>query len=315
MFKKMEYVYAVYKEKSFTKAAEKLYVSQPCLSAAIKKIEDEIGLPLFERRYSDLRPTTIGYEYIKAAEKIMDIKEDFAAKVNSANDLQYGKLNVGGSNYVASYILPIIISEFSKNYPGIEISITESSSLELKKMLETEELDLIIDSLDEEPPSFDCFPLAQEKILLAVPTESHCNKGLEYAAITPQTIFESGFDANSAPKVSINHFKNEKFILLKRGHSMHQHASNVFSNANFVPNVCFRLDQLSTSYTLATSGNGACFVPDRLFRQHHFNDNIILYNIEGGGNRTLYISKKRTPFTSGITNKFIETAKSIIKIE
>lgn len=313
MFKKMEYVYAVCKEKSFTKAAEKLYVSQPCLSAAIKKIEDEIGLPLFERRYSDLRPTTIGYEYIKAAEKIMDIKDDFAAKVNRINDLQYGKLKVGGSNYVASYILPSIISEFSKNYPGIEISITESSSLELKKMLESEEIDLMIDGMDEEPPSFDCFPLAQEKILLAVPSESHCNKGLEYAAIPPERIFQAKYDVESFPPVSINHFKNEKFILLKRGHSMYSHASAVFSNADFVPNVCFRLDQMSTSYTLAASGNGACFVPDRLFKGHHFNDSILLYNIEGGGTRTLYIAKKRTPFTSDIINKFIEMTKVLIK--
>ena len=104
MFTKMEYVYTVYKEKSFTKAAEKLFVSQPCLSAAIKKIEKEIGQPLFERRYSDLRPTTIGQEYIKAAEKIMNIHQDFAQKVNDAGNMQLGSIKVGGSNYVSSYI-------------------------------------------------------------------------------------------------------------------------------------------------------------------------------------------------------------------
>ena len=81
MFKKMDYVYAVYKEKSFTKAAEKLFISQPCLSAAIKKIEDEIGVPLFERRYSSVRPTKIGLEYIAAIEQIKATQQDFLSKI------------------------------------------------------------------------------------------------------------------------------------------------------------------------------------------------------------------------------------------
>ena len=78
MFDKKEYVYAVYKEKSFTAAASKLFVSQPCLSAAIKKTEQQIGLPLFERRTGDLTPTKIGYEYLACAEKIMAIERSFA---------------------------------------------------------------------------------------------------------------------------------------------------------------------------------------------------------------------------------------------
>ncbi len=311
MFKKMEYVYTIYKEKSFTKAAKKLYVSQPCLSAAIKKLEDEIGLPLFERRYSDLRPTMIGYEYIRAAERIMDIQDDFSAKINEVTNMQYGKLKVGGSSYVSSYILPQIVSEFSQSYPGIEISITETSSLELKKMLEAEEIDLMIDSMDEEPPAFDCVPLTEEKILLAVPSDDECNKPLKEFAITPDMIFKSGFD--SAPTISINRFRDEKFILLKRGHSMYRHAWDIFNKADFTPNVCFSLDQLSTSYALAASGNGACFVTDRLFRQHRFTDNILLYNIEGSGSRTLYISKKKTAFSSNVINKFIEIAKNKMK--
>ena len=73
MFSKIQYVYILYKEQSFTKAAEKLNVSQPYLSAAIKRIEKQIGAPLFERKFSSVRPTKVGYEYLQAAEKIMDI--------------------------------------------------------------------------------------------------------------------------------------------------------------------------------------------------------------------------------------------------
>ena len=133
MFKKMEYVYTVYKEQSFTKAAEKLFVSQPCLSSAVRKIEEEIGIPLFERRYSAVRPTQIGRAYLETAEKIMNLERNFAAKVNDMNLPEHGSITVGGSNYVSSYILPLIVSRFSIDYPKINISLVETSSVELQK--------------------------------------------------------------------------------------------------------------------------------------------------------------------------------------
>ena len=77
MFQKYEYVYAVYKEGNFTRAAQKLFVSQPSLSIAIKNIENERGAPIFERRASGVTLTEVGREYISAAEKIMEIESDF----------------------------------------------------------------------------------------------------------------------------------------------------------------------------------------------------------------------------------------------
>lgn len=312
MFKKMEYVYTVYKEKSFTKAAQKLFVSQPCLSAAIKKIEAEIGQPLFERRYSDLRPTMIGYEYIKATENIMNIHEDFAKKVNDINNIQLGHIKVGGSNYISSYILPRIIGVFSELYPKIEISLVEASSVELRKMINSEEIDIIIDSMDEGIPNCDSLPLAEEKILLAVPGNLSCNNGLEKYRFSPDDLHNPDFNVEKLPGVSINHFKDEKFILLKIGNSMYKHATDIFNKSNFTPNVAFRLDQLSTSYSLTACGNGISFVTDKLFKYHHFKDDVALYNIVDSGRRHLYISQKQNHFTSNIISKFIDVAKDVI---
>jgi DNA-binding transcriptional LysR family regulator len=77
MFKKYDYVYAVYEEGSFTKAAKKLFISQPTLSVAIKSVEEEIGAPIFERDSAGVKLTEVGREYIAAAEKIISAKEDF----------------------------------------------------------------------------------------------------------------------------------------------------------------------------------------------------------------------------------------------
>ena len=71
----MEYVYTIYEEKSFSAAAKKLYMTQPALSAAVKKIEGELGLPIFDRSHSPLRLTDAGQAYIEAAEKILNTEK------------------------------------------------------------------------------------------------------------------------------------------------------------------------------------------------------------------------------------------------
>lgn len=308
MFNKMAYVYAVYKEKSFTKAAEKLYISQPCLSAAIKKIEEELGMPLFERRYADVRPTKIGLEYIEATEKIMNIEQGFSAKINETDLLQFGSLKVGGTNYVSSYLLPVIIREFSKLYPKIEVTLIETKSVELEKMLENEELDLFIDSFDAGTSSQECYPLLEEKILLAVPKNCVCNNGLDEKQILPHNIAEG---VTKEP-VSIKQFENEKFILLKSGNNMYKHAVKIFSQANIAPEIAFKLDQLSTSYNFTASGCGVCFVTDAIFKYHRFTDDVVLYNLKEKAERTLYVVKKKNKFATQAMKKFIEIAEKSI---
>ncbi len=312
MFKKMEYVYEVYKEKSFTRAAEKLYISQPCLSAAIKKIEEKIGMPVFERRYSAVRPTKIGEEYIKAVEKMMSIEKDFDSKINDINQIQYGHITVGGSNYVSSYILPLVAAKFAENYPKIEITLMEAGSTELDRMLNNEEIDLMIDSFDNDEVLHESYPIIKERILLAVPASSKSNKGLEKYQIHPHDIFKGKADIDKVPKIPVEKFRDENFILLKSGHNMHKYAMRVFKNKSFTPKIAFKLDQLSTSYRFTALGNGACFLTDTIFKFHDFKDEVVLYNLEESGTRTLYIAQKRNRYTSNAMERFIELAKETI---
>ncbi len=76
MFQGMKYVYEVYKEKSFSKAAASLFISQPSLSANVKRIENRIGSPIFDRSTKPLQLTEVGEHYIQAIEKIMDIENN-----------------------------------------------------------------------------------------------------------------------------------------------------------------------------------------------------------------------------------------------
>ena len=93
MFKHMDYVYAVYEEKSFTKAAEKLYISQPALSSTIKKLEKDMGYPIFERRGKEVVPTYVGQRYLEAAEEIRLIRRNLEQEID---DLLLEKIHSGG---------------------------------------------------------------------------------------------------------------------------------------------------------------------------------------------------------------------------
>lgn len=82
MFQGMEYVYEVYKEKSFSKAAASLFISQPSLSANVRRVENRIGYPIFDRSTKPLSLTECGRQYIQCVERIMNIERDFSDFIN-----------------------------------------------------------------------------------------------------------------------------------------------------------------------------------------------------------------------------------------
>ena len=170
MFSKYEYVYAVYREGNFSRAAEKLFISQPSLSAAIKNIEKKLGAKLFERSGSGVYLTEIGKEYINSAEQIMSVEKDFMNKVQDISGLLYGHITVGGSNFLSSYVLPEVIKRFNTLYPAIEISLVGSASVSLCNMLRADQVDIVIDSF-ENVDDYEGCPLSGERVLLCVPKD------------------------------------------------------------------------------------------------------------------------------------------------
>ena len=211
MFSKYEYVYAIYTEKSFTKAAKRLYISQPSLSAAIKNIEKKVGAPLFERSGHYIQPTEIGREYIAAAEKIMHIESDFENRIHDIYSLESGKLTVGGTNYLCSYVLPEIINRFASSYPKIEVTLAEANSGNLLEMINNEEIDILLDSYDENMYIHEGSPLLNERILLCVPAEWKINEQFKESQIRPESIYGREVNLDDITPVPIKALP-EKFL-------------------------------------------------------------------------------------------------------
>lgn len=315
MFSKLDYVYEVYKTKSFTKAAEKLFISQPSLSAAIKKLETSLGAPIFERRGNGVHLTEIGKEYVNAAEKILDVRKDFIKRLQDIHNLETGKISVGGTNYLNSYLLPKIVKRFSELYPKIDVTLVEANSITLSNMIENDELDLIIDSFDQTLKEYDGEPLASEKILLCVPKSYKINDKLSDYQISPEKLYEDWSTCEKTPPIHLKEFAKESFITLKPGNDMAQRAAAFFEESKIFPDISFTVDQLNISHALCASGMGACFLTDTLFKYgKFFKDDVVLYNpLVKNPERTLYVAYKKNKYISRASKKFIELTKELIK--
>lgn len=310
MFRKARYVYELYRTGSFTKAAKELFISQPCLSAAIKQLEVELGAPLFERKGGTVIPTELGLSYIGTAEKIIALEDSFSAHLTNRKEMLCDTIRVGGSNYVSSYILPRIISGFTKLFPCVSVSMTEASSTELTRLLESGKIDIVVDSFDKEPSNVTYHALIEENILLAVPSSAEINRKISESAFSPVDVYEKRAELPSP--LSISNFQDERFVLLKHGNSMYEHAVSIFKRGGFTPKVSFFLDQLSTSLALVAQGGGLCFVTDTVFRYHRYNEPVLLYRTIESGKRTLGLSHKSSGSISEALKKFIEVADEVI---
>ena len=313
MFQKYKYVLAVYRERSFTGAAQKLFISQPSLSVAIGKIEKEIGGALFERSGSGVKPTEIGMAYIAAAQKMRQAEDEFAKKCLDINELQTGKLVVGGSNYRSSDVLPKIITLFRERFPKVEITLVEANSVRLREMLHDEEVDMIIDNFEDGGDLYEAYPLVREKILMCVPASNPLNEKLREYRILPEEIYNGTANYGQIPAVDIRCFKDEKFILLKHGNDMYHRAMAILGEKNITPDVAFQVDQMNISYALTESGIGVNFAADTLFKYRKHLGDVILYQLDTRyASRVLYIAHKKNRYCTKAMAEFIKAAQEIV---
>jgi DNA-binding transcriptional LysR family regulator len=308
-----DYVLEVYKERSFSTAAKNLYITQPALSASVKKIEKELGITIFDRSTSPIALTEEGKVYIEAIEKIKRIEEETKIKILDINELRSGTIRVGGENFVSSFILPKIIMEFSNRYPGVNVEIIESSAPNLRQLLSGEAIDLLI-AHDFDRKLFTSESIFEETLLLAVPENFVENEEFSKYKLTREDILNGKHLLADCEKVDLKAFKDSPFILLKKGNDTRRRANLIFAESEFEPtNVKIYLDQLITSYNMVCSGLGVAIVNDVLVKNSQ-QVGAVYYKISGrNAYRTMGVGFKKNKYCSKLMRAFIETAKEVYK--
>lgn len=306
LLRHMDYVYAVYQHKSFSKAAEQLYITQPALSAAIKRVEEEIGLPIFDRSTNPVQLTPAGEYYIQAIEKIMDIEKEMRAHFRQLLEANQGTIHVGGASFFCAYILPSIVQQFKETHPGYTVHLLEANSDNLQKHLRAGQVDIIVDVEKLDPSLFDSVIWREEHILLAVPRAYQINQKLKKYRLSIEEVRSGLYLKEHCPKVDLKEFKQENFLLLKKGNDLHQRGLKMCRKAGFIPHVTMYLDQLLTAFYIACEGKGITFVRAGMAHYLDVGDKLFFYKIDDQlSKRNIMIYYRKSPPLSKIGQEFI----------
>ena len=279
MFQGMHYIYEVYKEMNFSRAARNLFISQPSLSAAVKKAEAQIGFPVFDRSSNPIQLTDLGREYIRSIETIMEVENSFQNYVNDMRELKSGSISIGGTNLFASYVLPPVLSRFTELYPQIHVHLTEATTSELTKRLFSGSLDLLIDNQSMDPAIYGKSFFCEEHLLLTVPTQFASNQRLKNYALTAADIRENRHLNSHIPPVPLKDFQDEPFLLLRAGNDTRKRADRICHNSHFLPQIKLELEQQITAYNLSRYGMGISFSSDTLIRHVPEDERLVYYKL------------------------------------
>lgn len=299
--KQYDYVLAVADEKSFSKAAKKLFISQPSLSQYINRLEQQLGVTLFDRSTSPLLLTYEGELFIETALKIKHLNEQLKKKYDDITELKSGRLNIGLTPSKANNPLPKILPLFKEKYPEVELIITEASSSDLEDLLVKGIVDVCMMNLPIINKNIEYEPILNERILLAAPadfickSDSNISNGSEYS------------------EIDLKILENEQFILLKPDQRLRQIGNNLFANAGYKPKVLLETRSIETSLRLAAAGMGFCFVPESTVMFSNLVHSPKYYVI---GNPpltwTLAIASRKNIYRTKAAVAFSEIAKQVV---
>ena len=306
MFVWKKYVYEVYKERSFTKAAQNLYISQPSLSARIKKIEEIIGEPLFDRSTTPLQLTEVGKVYIEAAEEITQIEQRVENYINDLAGLKTGNLAVGASTLFAAYVVPSLITQFNQKFPDVHIQLIEGNTAELEEMLGSNALDFVIDNYHYDSILYNKELYCEENILLAVPKHFSVNEELKEYQLSYENIKSKKYLSRKYPAVPLGRFADLPFIMLTQGNDTRTRGDRLCRNVGFKPNIVLEFNQQSTAYMASSTQLGATFISDILVSQLPTFENLVYYKLDGEeAKRKVFFYYKTHKYKTRVMEEFI----------
>ena len=298
----MVYVYEVYRHRSFTRAAQALYISQPSLSQMIRKAEVRIGSPIFDRSTSPIGLTETGRAYIRAAEQVLQIEADFKQYLDDAERCVTGVLTLGGTTLFTSYVLPPLLSAFSDRYPGVELRLHEAHTAQLMEQLQEGRLDFAIDNSAFDPAIYESHLYQKEQVILAVPRALPVNGRAARFRMTAREL-----SRKDAPRVPLDLFADTPLLLLKEGNDTRRRAELLCAKAGFAPKIRLQLDQQLAAYNLAGYGLGAAFISDTLALSAPPDERLYFYRLDSSDvDRNISLFHKRTRVLSAPMHALLE---------
>ena len=242
----LKYIVAVAREKHFGKAAEGCFVSQPTLSVAIKKLEDELEVKLFERSANEVSVTPLGDEIVRQAQSVLEQAAAIKEIAKRGKDPLAGPLTLGVIYTIGPYLLPDLVRQNIARTPQMPLVLQENFTVKLLEMLRAGEIDCAIMAEPFPDTGLAMAPLYDEPFMAALPTR---HKFADLESITSDQL------------------QNETMLLLGTGHCFRDHVLEVCPEfARFSSNAegirkSFEGSSLETIKHMVAAGMGVTLVP------------------------------------------------------
>ena len=253
-FQNMEYFLAAAESGSITRAAEKLNITQQALSNVVARLEKELGCRLFDRSHG-LELTYSGKKFREAALNMLDIQHQTLTMLNDINEHVLGELRIGISFTRGQAILPLLLPDYIKAYPQVELSVLEGSSKALEERLSQGDIDVMIGFAPFLFEGAAWKTLTKDRLFLIFPKTLLAEHfGSTKAAGDVLERYENTHD--------IRLFKDLPFILLNKGDRIRAITDHLFNEAGIKPRIEFETTNTQTALAVAAEGVGVTVCPE-----------------------------------------------------
>ncbi|OZI13378.1 LysR family transcriptional regulator [Bacillaceae bacterium SAS-127] len=291
--RKMRYFITVVQQKNFSKAAEILHVSQPSLSNAIMKLEDEVGFPLLERNTRNVRLTQSGeMMYMRALELINDF-DHLKQEMREVKEIGNGQLSLGLIES-ANYWLPKVIHRFKADYPQVQIKFSELLGVEqVQKSLLNYETHAVITNQLVSHDDLLTHPIYHERLVLLFHRDSPLAK-LE--------------------QITMKDLEKEPFIISTAGFQTRQDILQAFKNEQATPRMMYEIERFETACSLVEEGLGITIIPENYIKNSTFPAVYTRYIHSEALTRTVYLAYSKKRYLPPYIHSFLSHTKTFFGV-
>ncbi|MBC2091507.1 LysR family transcriptional regulator [Listeria welshimeri] len=273
--RQLKYFMEVARVEHMTKASENLHVAQSAVSRQITKLEEELGVPLFDRVGRNMQLTSVGQDFLNQAAIALNELQKAEALVTEYTDPTQGTVRVGLPNSLSTKVLPSVISTFREKYPQITYQFMEGTNEELTEMLVNGVLDItFLSPVPESNEQIEAIRFFDEKLKLIVPTSHPLAENFN---------------------VSLKELANEKFVLYPEDFDLYKIVTKAANKKGFEPQIAFQSRDFYTIQGLVGAGLGISILPEMILDGAIFKEtkSIVLRDKELRRSVGIITTKKR----------------------
>lgn len=289
--RQLEYFQMASRLKNITRAAERLKVSQPNITVAIKKLEAELDIQLFDRSQKQLSLTPEGAVFLNRIEIALRNIQDAVLEVNDYKQLQKGTIKIGIPAMIGSYLFPQIFSSFQQRYPHLDIYLYEEGSMAIREQLERDELDFGIVIITDASPNLQLLPMSKNQLMACVPP-NHSLAAQDF--------------------VEIEDLADTNLIMLKEGSYLRHLVLQKLKAVSITPDIVLESNQIETVKGLVASSVGIAFLLDFII---HDTPNVKSLPLKEPVFVDIGLAWKKDRYISRAAQSFIDFCKDSLDLQ